>query len=122
MAYQASRGPVSDFIKRYLELNPNATWINMKAELVTKFSEITDAQHAFMLLRKVHQKSGETVQVYAERLLALSEDAFDNQQGPAVQRQLIDIFVDGLLEDQLKLKVFRENPNTLEAAVTAATN
>ena len=122
VAYQASRGPVSDFIKRYLELNPNATWANMKTELVTKFSEITDAQHAFMLLRKVHQKSGETVQVYAERLLALSEDAFDNQQGPAVQRQLIDIFVDGLLEDQLKLKVFRENPNTLEAAVTAATN
>lgn len=68
VAYQASRGPVSDFIKRYLELNPNATWANMKAELVTKFSEITDAQHAFMLLRKVHQKSGETVQVYAERL------------------------------------------------------
>ena len=75
-----------------------------------------------MLLTKVHQKSGETVQVYDERLFALSEDAFDNHQGPAVQRQLIDIFVDGLLEEQLKLKVLRENPNTLEAAITAATN
>ena len=94
----------------------------MKTELSTRFSEITDAQHAFMLLRKVHQKPGETVQVYAERLLALAADAFDNQQGQPVQRQLVDIFVDGLKEDQLKLKVFRENPNTLDAAITTATN
>lgn len=122
VAHQASRGPVSDFIKRYSEANPQATWANMKTELSTRFSEITDAQHAFMLLRKVHQKPGETVQVYAERLLALAVDAFDNQQGQPVQRQLIDIFVDGLKEDQLKLKVFRENPNTLEAAITTATN
>ena len=86
----------------------------MKTELSTRFSEITDAQHAFMLLRKVHQKPGETVQVYAERLLALAADAFDNQQGQPVQRQLVDIFVDG--------KVFRENPNTLDAAITTATN
>lgn len=83
VAYQASRGPVSDFIKRYSETNPQATWANMKTELSTRFSEITDAQHAFMLLRKVHQKPGETVQVYAERLLALAVDAFDNLPGPA---------------------------------------
>lgn len=122
VAYQSSRGPVSDFIKRYFEGNAGATWVQLKEELGRRFSEVTDAQHAFMLLRKVRQKLGETVQVYAERLLTLAEDAFDHQQGPPVQRQLIDIFVDGLAADQLKLKVLRENPNTLEAAVTAATN
>ena len=62
------------------------------------------------------------MQVYAERLLTLVEDAFVGQQGAPIQRQLIDIFVDGLAEDQLKLKVLRENPATLEAAVTCATN
>ena len=124
VAYQSSRGPVSDFIKRYSEGVPGATWDQMKTELANRFSEVTDAQHAFLLLRKVRQKFGETVQVYAERLLALAEDAFDDghQQGQPVQRQLIDTFVDGLAEDSLKLKVLRENPNTLEAAVTAATN
>ena len=75
-----------------------------------------------MLLRKVQQKPGETVQVYAERLLTLAEDAYPAQQGAAVQRQQIDIFVDGLQEDKLKLKVLRANPQTLDAAVTTATN
>ncbi|MCG7883674.1 MAG: zinc finger domain-containing protein, partial [Candidatus Thiodiazotropha endolucinida] len=65
---------------------------------------------------------GETVQVYAERLITLAGDAFGNQQGPATQRQLIDIFVDGLLEDSLKLKVLRGNPADLEAAITTATD
>lgn len=78
---------------------------------------MTDAQHAITLLRKVRQKPGETVQVYAEWLLTLSEDAFPGQQGPAIQRQQIDIFVDGLTEDHMKL-----NPTTLDAAITCATN
>ena len=43
--------------------------------------------------------------MYAERLLTLAEDAYPAQQGVAVQRQQIYIFVDGLQEDQLKLKV-----------------
>ena len=122
VAYQTSRGPVSDFLKRYSEGIPAATWDQMKTELTNRFSEVTDAQHAFLLMRKVHQKHDETVQVYAERLLALAEDAFDNQQGQPVQRQLIDTFVDGLAEDSLKLKVLRGNPNTLDAAITLATN
>ena len=31
-------------------------------------------------------------------------------------------FVDGLQEDQLKLKVLRANPKTLDVALTTATN
>ena len=122
VAYQASRGPVSEFIRRYQDANQQASWDQLKGELSTRFSEVTDAQHAVMLLRKVRQKPGETVQVYAERLLTLSEDAFPGQQGPAIQRQQIDIFVDGLTEDHMKLKVLRENPATLDAAITCATN
>lgn len=122
VAFQSSRGPVSDFIRRYQATNPAATWNIFKGELANRFSEVVDEQHAFMLLRKVHQKQGESVQVYAERLITLSEEAFPNQQGPAIQRQLIDIFVDGLIEDHLKMKILRDNPNNLDAAITAATN
>ena len=49
-----------------------------------------------MLLRKVHQKPGETVQVYAERPFTLSKEAFPGQHWAAIQRQQIDIVVDGL--------------------------
>ena len=34
VAYQSSKGPVSDFLKRHLETNPNHTWIQVKADLL----------------------------------------------------------------------------------------
>ena len=46
---------------------------------------MTEVQDAIMLLRKVQQKPKEMVQVYAETLLTLAEDAFPAQQGAAVQ-------------------------------------
>ena len=50
-----------------------------------------------MLLRKVRQKEGESVQVYAERIMSLAEDAFGGQgmQNQAIQDQLIGFFTDG---------------------------
>ena len=61
VAYQASRGPVSEFIHRYKDNNQQATLNQLKAELNVRFSEVTDAQHSVMLLRKVQQKPGKTV-------------------------------------------------------------
>ena len=77
-----------------------------------------------MLLRMVKQKSDENVQLFAERLLALAEEAFIGQTGgtTAIERQLVGFFIDGLAHDYLKMKVMRENPNTLQAAVTSAMN
>jgi len=125
IAYQSSTGPVSDFLKRYLEnaANQNKTWEEVKTELRTRFSEVIDPQHALILLRKVKQRPGELVQIYAERMLALAEDAFD--AGQAVgdnNRYLVGYFIDGLNEDFMKMKVMRANPATLELAITTATN
>ena len=47
--------------------------------------------------------------------------AYNNQVGNAVERQLIDIFVDGLQNDQLKMKILRDLPDTLQGAVVIAT-
>ena len=122
IAYHASSGAVSDFIHRYLQNHPNNNWNQLKAELATRFSEITDAQHAFSLLRGLHQKPGETVQVFAERLMGLAQEAFANQDGglQVVEPQLIGFFTDGPLQDTLKLKVMRDNPNTLQGPITIA--
>ena len=42
--------------------------------------------------------------------------------GDAIERQLIDIFVDGSATDQLKMKILRDQPATLQGAVAVATN
>ena len=121
-AYQQSTGAVSGFIQRYMVANPQNTWDQMKEQLSVRFSDVTDAQMALSLLRQTRQKSGETIHNYAERILSLAEDTYNNQGGDAVERQLIDIFVDGLTNDQLKMKILRDQPDTLQAAVGVATN
>ena len=51
----------------------------------------------------------------------MAEEAYNNQGGNAVERELIGIFVDGLLNDH-KMKIFRDQPDTLQGAVVIATN
>lgn len=43
VAYQAGRGPVSDFIRRYQDDHAQANWDALKMELGNRFSEVTDA-------------------------------------------------------------------------------
>lgn len=122
VAFQASKGAVSGFIQRYMEAFPQNTWNDMKGELAKRFSDVTDPQYALSLLRSIRQKPGENIQIYAERILSLAEEAFEGQGGNTVERQLIDTFVDGLINnDQLKMKILRDNPDTLQGAISIAT-
>ena len=41
--------------------------------------------------------------------------------GPKIERRLIGIFVNGLRDDRLKIKLLRDNPDTLQRAITLAT-
>lgn len=122
IAYQSSTGAVSGFIHRYMLANRHQTWEHLKQQLAVRFSDVTDSQMALSLLRNCKQKSGESIHVFAERLLSLAEDAYNNRGGDAIERQLIDIFVDGLTNDQLKLKILRDRPDNLQAAIGLATN
>ena len=81
--------------------NLDNTWAQLKEQLAVSFSDMTDAQMTLSQLRMVKQKQGESIQNYSERSLSLAEEAYNNQGGDAVERQLIDIFVDGLTYDQL---------------------
>ena len=64
--------------------------------------------------------------MFAERLLTLSEDAFDRDGagalGQGAEQQLVAYFIDGLWDYHLKAKILRENPATFRAAVTCAAN
>ena len=122
IAYQSSSGAVSGFIQRYMLANPQNTWDQLKEQLAVRFSDVTDRQMALSLLRTVKQKPGENIQLFAERILFLAEEAYHNQGGDAVERQLIDIFIDGLTQDNLKMEILRDQPDTLQRAIAIATN
>ena len=49
---------------------------DLKSELHIRFAEVNYSHHAFTVLCKVRQTKSESVQVYAERLYALANDAF----------------------------------------------
>ena len=79
-----------------------------------------EAQMALSLLSNCKQKPDENIHIFTERVCA--EAAYNNQGGDAIDCQLIDLFVDGLKNNQLRLKILRDHPNTLQAAVGVATN
>lgn len=121
LTFRSSRDAVSDFIQRFLNDYPQENWARLKQELTARFCDVTDQMHAFTLLRNIRQKTSETVQIYAERLLTLGKDSFPpDTDRHTIERQLIGFFVDGLQHDSLKMKLMRANPGTFQAAVTIA--
>lgn len=126
LAYITSKGSVGDFIKRYLDETDASeempSWNDLKESLKNRFAEITDSQHALAVMRRTRQNSNESVQLFAERLLQIAEDAYskDKLKDPLVQQQLVDIFCDGLTFDYLRMKILRENPKDLESAIQLA--
>ena len=122
IAFQASKGAVSGYIQRYMNALPDSTWVDLKGELAKRFSDVTDPQFALSMLRQTVQKKGENIQLYAERILSLAEDAFLGQGGDAIERQLIDTFVDGLTNESLKMTILRRQPDNLQDAIAIATD
>ena len=76
MAFQSATGAVSGFIERYMNANPHNTSEQLKRQLTARFSDMTDPHFALSPLRKLKQKQGENIQVFAERILSLAEEAF----------------------------------------------
>ena len=85
---------------------------DFKPELNIRFAEVNDSHNAFTMLCKARQTKSETVQVYAERLYALANDAFAKVDKGVVESQLVGFFNDGLFHDYLRMKLMRENPKT----------
>ena len=122
MAFQSATGAVSGFIERYMNANLHNTWEQSKRQLTAPFSDVTDPQFVLSLLRKLMHKPGENIQIFAECILCLAEEVFLGQAGDMVEQQLIETFVDGISNDQLKLKILRDRPNTLQGVISIVTN
>lgn len=95
----------------------------VKKELSRRFLTINYPSHASCLLLPVYQRGSESVQAYAERLIELAEQAstgVDHAAQQALATQLVGYFNDGLTSDQIKMKLLRLNPQTLDEAVNSA--
>lgn len=72
-------------------------------------------------LRRIKQKPNEIVQEFNKKCMTSSEEAYPRSgygaENELIQKQLVDMFCDGLGHDYLKMKLSRAEPNTPEQAV-----
>lgn len=122
LAYQSSTGPVSEYIKRYLESHSPVDWADLKSHLTKCFGDIQDPSHAFALLKQIHQKPGEPVQLFAQRILSLAEQYYVGHSltDPIIAKQLVGFFEDGLESSSLKFKIMRNRFTNFQAAIDCA--
>ena len=79
IALQSSSGLVADFLQRYLNSHPGCKWDMLKQELIARFALVSDSMHALTLLGRKRQGRNENIQIFAERLLNLAQQAFQDQ-------------------------------------------
>ena len=69
------------------------------------------------ILRTVRQGQDETVQMYFEKFIQIAKDAYPSVGGheevhTLIQKQLLDMFCDGLCHDFIRLKVLKADPKS----------
>ena len=122
VAVQTSTGVVADFLFRYRNDHPGATWAEIKDELASRFGEGQDAGLAQQQLRNLKRGKGESVTVFAEKILEKATEAFPGHQldEDLIVSQLIDVFIDGLREPLACKRILRDTPATFQGAVDIA--
>ena len=124
VAYESSEGYVSEFLRRWRDNPDTATksWEELKKELAARFGDVTDPAYAFTLLRHIKQEKGQSVALFAEKLITTAEQAFGEQTDRrTLESQTLNFFIDGLRSKQLQIRLMREGHRTLQAAVASAT-
>ena len=109
IALQSSSGLVADFLQRYLNSNSGCKWDILIQELSARFALVSDSMHVLTLLGRIRQGRNENVQIFAERLLSLAQQAFQDQWGPVIEQQLIGFFIDDLVSNATKMKILRKS-------------
>ena len=119
---QTVSGPAADLVTRLFRANPDLTWIELREAMDERYNDAADETLAKQRLRKLEQNRKEDVQGYYERLMKLAQRVYkDRLDDPLIQSTLVDIFMDGVLDDQLAKKLIKIKPQTLEEALAGAT-
>ncbi len=121
LAYHTSQKTVSDFIGRILK-DRTIDWTELKNKLQDHFGENIDSQVELIKLRKLKQKSNQSLKVFAEILLGKAMEIYGDVNDPFIQQELVSIFVKGLRQRSISRKILSKNSTTLKEAVKVASN
>ena len=101
--------------------NPDNNWEAMKVQLNFRFADVVDGAQTLSLLKKLRQGL-QNVAIYRERCQSIAEDAFRGITGSldSVMKQVVNCFIEGLNDDQFKVRLYRDVPVILQEAVTLA--
>ena len=123
LALQTVHDQPAEFVSRLICTNPNVTWTEMKSAMNKRFNDMGDTQVARIQLRTLKQYRNESVQTYHERFTKLAARVHGTDVcTPVLQTLLVDDFIDGLRDEQLIKRLIKNQPATLDEALTAATN
>ena len=100
-ALQTLKGAAAEFCSRTLKLNQNIEWRRLRQLLIEQYSDTSDAYVAKSRLRELSQQPSESIQNFAERIFALADEAYHDQNidDPLIQGILVDILIEGVLND-----------------------
>ena len=123
LAVQTLTGPAAEFVTREIRKNPEINWTTLKEKLNDRYNDMADLAYARQKLRRLVQLKSESVQNYFEKIMTAARIAYGEDQlaDPHVQMTLVEIFVDGMVEDATVKRLIRLKPTTLEEALEHAT-
>ena len=122
IALQTLSGQAAEFAAGLVKTDAQLSWDRLHAQLRERYSDMADVHFARQHLKRVKQKKGESVQNFFQRMVSLAEQSYPGQMTDNIlQEQLIEIFVDGLLEPNMAKRLIRARPQNMAAALHMAT-
>lgn len=124
-ALTRSTAYVADYIKSYVTTTPtkDISWKTLSKNIQMKFGIPMDSRSCLLKLRQSRQLPGMSLNLFAQLILADAPNAFPEQEqltSTFIQRELVDIFLKGLIDNRIRFKLIKSDPSTLTEAVKLA--
>lgn len=115
-------GAVGQYVFRLLSNAPQLTWNALIEALEQYYGIDSNPQGHFVDLANVRQGKAEGIQDYMQRVVRLAERAYvgEDRTTPVVGKQVMNFFVGGLRDREIKMAVLKAEPSTLELAYQTA--
>ena len=112
------RDTAADFVFGQLTPEIRRDYHLLASELITRFKKIETRKMYKVQYEKRKQKIGENVQNFAADLKQLYDKAYPGRPRNIRNEDLVEKFMDGLLDDKAKFQVeYHRNPATIDQAV-----
>jgi hypothetical protein len=111
--------PIATSIRIRVESHPTESWVDFKTELTRRYGGGIEPQY---LLKDLKQNKNQSVQVFGDAVRVIAMEAYSPLEidSHLVQKQLVDKYINGLLEGNLKRKLARKQPTSLQQAISWA--